>query len=629
MRIGHRLVIGFSVVALLVGVVASLSVSLSGQVWKLRSVELPMEQNLREVEVSVWGAIHAADAFLASADPHYLELYHRQVGDVDRFYPKYLALTDTPEERKFSEEFSLLWGQAKDAGDKMLEQVAGRKEAEDRFFQYVDKADDVIDFKIQTKLSSSDPHVLAKERAVREVEVSIWEAIHAAAQYTGLSPNISKAGHAQGTFAALMEKQFKDVDEFWPRYKALATSEDEKKAIKEFEGLWAKAVAAGREVVSLHDQARSQFDLLYNRVDRADYVIDFKMQEYIQKRVEARDEAARRYAAVTIGISVCAVIGAIAIGLVIARSIWTPLARLRHAADELAEGRLDCRVGSTRKDEIGELSRAFDHMSQQLASAAKLNQEEVEVRRRAEEALAASNQELKDFVYVASHDLREPLRKISSFGALLAESLGEKLPDDDRENLEYMIDGATRMTDMIESLLVYSRLNTKDRCSETVDLNETIEELERLELASTLEDTGGTIEVPRPLPKVIGDPTQLRQLLQNLIANGIKYRRDAVAPQIVIGACALKDDVVRIQVRDNGIGIPQEHRESVFIMFRRLHSRRKYQGTGIGLAICKRIVAKHGGHIGVESEEGGGSTFWFTLTPAAHTQAASEPAMVS
>ena len=237
--------------------------------------------------------------------------------------------------------------------------------------------------------------------------------------------------------------------------------------------------------------------------------------------------------------------------------------------------------------------------------------------------LEDANRELKDFVYIASHDLREPLRKIYSFGELLKDSLWEKLDGDDKENLEFMIDGASRMTAMIEGLLTYSRVGTKGKQFGTVDLNEVVEQLQQLELAKLLEETGGTIEVPLPLPIVEADTVQMRQLLQNLIANGIKYRRKEVQPQIVISAENTDGDKVRIKVKDNGIGIDEKYHEDIFKMFRRLHSREEYGGTGIGLAVCKKIMDRHNGQIGVESNPGEGTTFWFTLSPANEVAAVS------
>ena len=244
-------------------------------------------------------------------------------------------------------------------------------------------------------------------------------------------------------------------------------------------------------------------------------------------------------------------------------------------------------------------------------------------RKEAEEALEASNRELKDFAYIASHDLREPLRKINSFGELLKDSLGGNLGKDDQENLEFMIDGACRMEEMVAAILKYSRVGTKELSFEAVDLNEIVEQLEQLELAELLEETSGTIEVQQPLPKVEADSPEIRQLLQNLIANGIKYRREEVRPRIVIRAKQIDNDKVRIEVQDNGIGIKQEYYNDIFTMFKRLHSKQKYKGTGIGLAVCKKIVERHNGQIGVESKYGEGSMFWFTLSAAKEAVAVS------
>ncbi|MGD8787134.1 MAG: ATP-binding protein, partial [Phycisphaerales bacterium] len=224
-----------------------------------------------------------------------------------------------------------------------------------------------------------------------------------------------------------------------------------------------------------------------------------------------------------------------------------------------------------------------------------------------------SNQQLQEFTYVASHDLREPTRKISSFGQLLVESLADKLEDDDKENLNFMIEGADRMQQMIEALLTYSRVSTKGVTFERVDLNEIIEQLKSLELSAKLEETNGTISAPEPLPAIDCDPAQIRQLLQNLISNGLKYQRNDVVPEITVRAKAEDNGIIRIEIQDNGIGIKEEQFDNVFVMFRRLHSKQEYEGTGIGLAVCKRIVERHGGEIGVNSTYGEGSTFWFTI----------------
>ena len=238
-----------------------------------------------------------------------------------------------------------------------------------------------------------------------------------------------------------------------------------------------------------------------------------------------------------------------------------------------------------------------------------LLQEIRKINRKLEEA----NKELQDFVYIASHDLREPLRKISSFGTLLQDSLKGKLNEDQQENFEFMIDGARRMQDMIDALLTYSRLTTKAKPPEWVDLNKVIEDLKKLELATMLDETRGTIDVPEPLPSVQADPSQMHQLFQNLIGNGLKFHKEGISPEITIRAHDVDNNMIRIEVEDNGIGIDEKYHGQLFTMFRRLHSQDQYEGTGIGLASCKKIVERHGGNIGVKSTLGRGSTFWFTL----------------
>lgn len=166
---------------------------------------------------------------------------------------------------------------------------------------------------------------------------------------------------------------------------------------------------------------------------------------------------------------------------------------------------------------------------------------------------------------------------------------------------------------MIDDLLTYSRITTRAKPPERVDLNQVIEDLKSFKLAALLDETGGTIHVPEPLLPVQGDPSQMHQLFQNLIGNGLKFHREGVSPEISIRARSIEDNMVRVEVQDNGIGIPEKYQEQVFTMFRRLHSQARYKGTGVGLAICRKVVERHGGDIGVKSTPGEGSIFWFTL----------------
>jgi light-regulated signal transduction histidine kinase (bacteriophytochrome) len=238
--------------------------------------------------------------------------------------------------------------------------------------------------------------------------------------------------------------------------------------------------------------------------------------------------------------------------------------------------------------------------------------------------LEIANQELKNFVYIASHDLREPLRKIIVFGDMLTKSLTNKIEENDAESLHYMIDGAQRMKKMIDGLLSYSRVTTQAQQFQNVDLNQIIEEICKFELSVLIEEKNVLLETPGKLPVIVGDPVQITQLMQNLIANGIKYQKKGNQPKISIISKTAADGMVRIEITDNGIGIRPEFHNSVFGMFKRLHSN-EYEGTGIGLATCKKIVERHNGKIGIESQPDKGSTFWFTVEQA--KVVATEPAL--
>ena len=227
--------------------------------------------------------------------------------------------------------------------------------------------------------------------------------------------------------------------------------------------------------------------------------------------------------------------------------------------------------------------------------------------------LSRSNQELEQFAYVASHDLQEPLRMVASYTQLIAQRYQGKLDADADEFIGYAVDGATRMQAIINDLLVLSRVGTCNTAFARVDSKAALDKaLANLRLV--IGETGAQI-VCAPLPALNADGSQLTQLLQNLIGNALKFR-GAYSPRIEIGA-EQQDGEWVFHVRDNGIGIAPEYFERIFLMFQRLHNKREYPGTGIGLTICKKIVERHSGRIWIESEPGKGTTFYFSIPASA------------
>ena len=233
-----------------------------------------------------------------------------------------------------------------------------------------------------------------------------------------------------------------------------------------------------------------------------------------------------------------------------------------------------------------------------------------DVIKRTTEKLARSNQDLEQFASVASHDLQEPLRMVSGYLQLIERRYRDKLDSEAKEFIGFAVDGAMRMSRLITDLLDYSRINTRGKQPEPVNMEIVLKRaVENLQEA--IRDSNATI-THEELPTVQGDATQLVQLLQNLVGNAIKFRAADRPVRVYIGARKLDDEWV-FSVKDEGIGIEPRYAEKIFLIFQRLHSRAEYPGTGIGLAICKKIVERHGGRIWVESQSGQGSTFFFTI----------------
>jgi PAS domain S-box-containing protein len=280
---------------------------------------------------------------------------------------------------------------------------------------------------------------------------------------------------------------------------------------------------------------------------------------------------------------------------------WQGECLLQHSSGSLFPAWVNI---SGVKDEIG----AVTHFIVEFSDISAYREAQEALSKRTEE-LARSNKELEQFAYVASHDLQEPLRMVASFTQLLSRRYKGKLDADADEFIHYAVDGATRMQTLINDLLAYSRIGSRTKPFESVNLNSVLQRaLANLHVA--IEESQAKIDYGE-LPNTQGDITQLTQLFQNLIGNAVKFRGES-PPEIGI-KLSDADKHWRIEVSDNGIGIAPEFFDRIFVIFQRLHNKEDYPGTGIGLSICKKIVERHGGHIEVKSERGLGAAFIFTL----------------
>ena len=256
-----------------------------------------------------------------------------------------------------------------------------------------------------------------------------------------------------------------------------------------------------------------------------------------------------------------------------------------------------------------ENAEAAPALAERAAELERANAELAETTARLEH----SNEELQRFATVASHDLREPLRVVSGFADLLARRHSENLGADGQRFVEAISSGVARMDEMISDLLAYARAGRADQPLETVDANEVVADtLAGLERA--IDEAGAEVDVD-DLPLVKGNAAALRQLFQNLIANALKFVEEGRSPRVRIWAAEVPEGW-RFTVRDNGIGINPEQAQRIFGMFTRLHGADRYPGTGVGLAVCQRIVSVHGGRIWGEAAPGGGSQFMFTIARA-------------
>ena len=315
----------------------------------------------------------------------------------------------------------------------------------------------------------------------------------------------------------------------------------------------------------------------------------------------------------------------------LAASFRSMVARLRNAFDSLEKTVAELR---NREAELKTLNESLEErVAERTRELSQANQElavEVVERRQAEEALQSkaeelsrSNAELEQFASVASHDLQEPLRKIQAFGDLLTSKSGDSLNDDGRNYLDRMKNAASRMQDLISGLLTFSRVTTQAQPHTSVDLRDVMQGV-LSDLEVRIEQSGGRVDVG-DLPVIEADGLQMRQLMQNLISNALKFHKPEEPPVVKVESRFINSTngtgdqqlseakLCELTVQDNGIGFDEKYADRIFGIFQRLHGRSAYEGTGIGLATCRKIAERHGGSIEAKSAPGEGATFIVTL----------------
>lgn len=318
-----------------------------------------------------------------------------------------------------------------------------------------------------------------------------------------------------------------------------------------------------------------------------------------------------------LGATVLIIIGAAtALGLLSRAAITRPIAALAAACRRITEGNFDETISPPRRprdirnmaiDVENMRKRMVEELAVSQSAQAQLDEQAAELRR--------SNTELEQFAYVASHDLQEPLRKVASFCQLLEKRYGDQLDERGIEYIGFAVDGAKRMQALINDLLTFSRVGRLGTTETEVALDATLD-AGLANLAVAIEEADAEIVRPEPLPQIVGDPMLLTMLWQNLVGNAIKFRHKDRRPRIVIECVpgtGTHDGQWLLSVADNGIGIPEEFSDKVFVIFQRLHGRDVYAGTGVGLALVKKIIEHHGGTVRIDTSYTDGTRFEFTL----------------
>lgn len=333
------------------------------------------------------------------------------------------------------------------------------------------------------------------------------------------------------------------------------------------------------------------------------YVVESRLQNIRTLQVDQRIDF--------LLILIPAILALIIVAYYMQRLIITSLKKLQKSTQKIASGNLEERIELNSDDELGELADQFNLMAQKIEETVHREKQLNEQLEEQARELKATNKELENFASVASHDLKEPLRMIRSFMELLQKRYADDLDENARQYIHFAVDGSKRMTNLINDLLEFSRVGRIYTEFEEINMQDLLDEIV-LHYKPQIEESGAEINIGE-MPVIEAEPTSMKLIFQNLISNAIKYQKEGASPKIDIQSSETESDW-KFSISDNGIGIPDEYKEQVFQLFKRLHSVDEFPGSGMGLATCKKIIEQHGGTIWVESEPGEGSTFYFRIS---------------
>ncbi len=610
---------------------------------EVADVEEPTSAAAYEMEINVIGTGLGVLKYLDTGDPQYRDRVEKDEADFVRFKARYDQLAETAAGKELGNKVGVLFGEFVQLGRVLMDQRDERETLFRAIAENFEVIDGILDEEIQENLDEAGPDGQEK-------------VIEAAA----MEGDIAEVGAWLGNYLrvptpAYRERIFNNARDFrvhLAEFKNLRLSETEIQRTSRLEKIFSRTFSMIQKDLALHDELQEQVRQFLALREQMDYVLDEEIQTLTMKDLDASKRMAEEAHVVVIR-TVAFLLPAFlalggAVGLMIFRSINNPLRQLMEGTSAVAAGDMTYRMPSDGRDEFARVGQNFNRMVSQLETTTvskvrlEMNEErlreansnlrnEIGERRRVEEKLkflarelVRSNKELQDFASVAAHDLQEPLRKVRVFGDRLKAKCGEALGERGGDYLARMQSATGRMQILINDLLSLSRVTTRARPFVSINLGKVVRRV-LSDLEVRVEQTGGRVEVGE-LPSLEADPTQIRQLLQNLIGNALKFHRKDVPPLVKVHAEHLHGNgtglaadsngngkCCRIIVEDNGIGFDEKYLGLIFTVFQRLHGRSEYEGTGVGLAICRKIAERHGGYITAKSTPGKGASFLITL----------------